>query len=144
MFENTLFHLIRVIYQDHTARWAQRMPELTKPQYAVLEALDQSGPLDQLSLGQASATTRATMTEMLSRMEKKGLIQRKVDEHDGRQKLVSLTEAGRSILTEARPIADAVSDSFMEHLTPEESKQLLHLMQKLFRQTKAEKGGSNQ
>lgn len=134
MFENTLFHLIRVIYQEHTSRWSQRMPDLTKPQYAVLEALDQAGPLDQLSLGQASATTRATMTEMLSRMEKKGLIQRKIDEHDGRQKLVSLTGAGKEILTVARPVADDVANSFMESLTPEESEQLLSLMQKLFRQ----------
>ncbi|QTF08615.1 MarR family transcriptional regulator [Brenneria izadpanahii] len=136
MFENTLFHVIRVILQEHTARWSTLMPDLTKPQYAVLEALDREPELDQLSLGQASATTRATLTEMLSRMEKRGLIERRTDEKDGRQKRVTITPEGRKMLLEARPVADRVTDSLIHELSPEELAQLQQLLQKMLRQAR--------
>ncbi len=52
MFDKTLFHLMRVVLQEHTARWASLMPDLTKPQYAVLEALDTAPEgLDLMTLG---------------------------------------------------------------------------------------------
>ncbi|CPR19673.1 MarR family winged helix-turn-helix transcriptional regulator [Brenneria goodwinii] len=136
MFENTLFHVIRVILQEHTARWSTLMPDLTKPQYAVLEALDREPELDQLSLGQASATTRATLTEMLARMEKRGLIERRTDEKDGRQKRVTITPEGRKMLLAARPVADRVTDSLIYELSPEELAQLQQLLQKMLRQAR--------
>ncbi|WP_409311223.1 MarR family winged helix-turn-helix transcriptional regulator [Pectobacterium sp. B1J-3] len=120
MFEDKVFHVIRVILQEHTARWSSLMPELTKPQYAVLEALDQEHELDQLSLGQASATKRGTLTEMLARMEKKGLIERRAGEKDARQKKVVMTKKGKQVLDEAKLVADRVTDSFLETLSPEE------------------------
>ncbi len=131
MFENTLFHVIRILYQEHTARWSEALPELTKPQYAVLEALDISGPMDQVTLAQASATKRGTLTDMLARMEKKGLIERHTDGHDARQKKVVITGQGQAILAVAREVAGQVTGQMTASLTTEETDELLNLLQKM-------------
>lgn len=133
MFERTLFHVLRVIVQDHAARWSARVPDITKPQFAVMEALHQKQEMDQVSLGRASATTKATLTEMLSRMERRGLIERRVDPSDARQKLVRLTVEGTRRLEQLRPVADQIHDDFTATLSPQERDTLLDLLSKLLK-----------
>ncbi|MFB4204953.1 Transcriptional regulator HosA [wastewater metagenome] len=133
MFERTLFHVLRVILQTHTARWAEQVPDMTKPQFAVLEALDRGGELDQAALSRASATSKATLAEMLNRMERRGLIARRADPGDARQKRVHLTAAGATRLREVRPVADRVNDGFTATLSEAERETLLNLLAKLRR-----------
>ncbi|TCL03280.1 MULTISPECIES: MarR family winged helix-turn-helix transcriptional regulator [Sodalis] len=134
MFDKTLFHLMRVVLQEHTARWTSLMPDLTKPQYAVLEALALSPDgLDQATLGQASATTKATLAEMLGRMEARQLIARRADPADSRRRLVQLTEEGRAMLAIARPVAERVSNSLLQTLSAEEREALVQVMAKMRR-----------
>ncbi|MQY20321.1 MarR family winged helix-turn-helix transcriptional regulator [Nocardia macrotermitis] len=128
MFDDTPFHLMRVILQDHGARWYDRMPHLTKPQYAVLEALDAHDGLDQKALGEASATTKATLTEMLTRMQERGLIERRADAADGRKRSVHLTATGRRTLTEARIVARDLEKEILGTLTPDQLRQLSSLL----------------
>jgi len=113
VFDDTAFHLMRVILQEHGARWTERLPDLTKPQYAVLEALDGTGGLDQKAVGEASATTKATLTEMLGRMETRGLIERRADAGDARRRLVLLTPAGSAALQDARHVAAALETEML-------------------------------
>lgn len=120
MFDDTAFHLMRVILQEHGARWAERLPDLTKPQYAVLEALDDTGGLDQKAVGEASATTKATLTEMLGRMEARGLIERRADAGDARRRLVLLTSAGAAKLGEARVVAASLEREMLGALPSDE------------------------
>ncbi|MBT2502881.1 MarR family winged helix-turn-helix transcriptional regulator [Curtobacterium sp. ISL-83] len=108
MFHETAFHLMRVVLQEHGARWTERLPDLTKPQYAVLKALAGTDGLDQKALGEVSATTKATLAEMLGRMETRGLIERRADTADARRRVVLLTPAGSAKLAEARIVADAL------------------------------------
>ena len=42
---NEAFHLLRQLFQQHTARWQQALPDLTKPQYAVMRSTVTSGHL---------------------------------------------------------------------------------------------------
>ncbi|MBF9002931.1 MULTISPECIES: MarR family winged helix-turn-helix transcriptional regulator [Vibrio] len=107
------------------------MPTLTKPQYAVLESLDANGPLDQVSLGEASAIKRGTLTDMLARMERKGLIQRSPSLHDARQKQVEITDDGLRMLAMARLAADKVNQDLTRYLTSTENQELLSLLQKI-------------
>ncbi|NDL61653.1 winged helix DNA-binding protein [Enterobacteriales bacterium SAP-6] len=132
MFDKTLFHLMRVVLQEHTARWGALMPDLTKPQYAVLEALATSPEgLDQATLGQASATTKATLAEMLGRMEARQLIVRRTDATDSRRRLIRLTEQGRDILSIARPVAEQVSNSILQTLSTDEREALVQTLAKM-------------
>lgn len=132
MFDKTLFHLMRVVLQEHTARWTALMPDLTKPQYAVLEALATSPQgLDQATLGQASATTKATLTEMLGRMEARRLIIRRTDSADSRRRLIRIAKEGRDMLTIARPVADQVADEILRQLSADERENLVQTMAKI-------------
>lgn len=42
------FHLLRQLFQQHTARWQHALPELTKPQYAVLRSIAETRGLSKL------------------------------------------------------------------------------------------------
>ncbi|TCV09007.1 MarR family transcriptional regulator [Samsonia erythrinae] len=131
MFDNTLFHVMRVLLQEHTARWTTLVPDLTKPQYAVLEALMISGDLDQIALGHASATTKATLTEMLGRMEQRGLIERQNDKTDKRRRIVRLTAVGEAKLVAIRPFAESITNSMMTGLSAQEQETLIALLAKV-------------
>ncbi|MEH2920015.1 MarR family winged helix-turn-helix transcriptional regulator [Samsonia erythrinae] len=122
---------MRVLLQEHTARWTTLVPDLTKPQYAVLEALMISGDLDQIALGHASATTKATLTEMLGRMEQRGLIERQNDKTDKRRRIVRLTAVGEAKLVAIRPFAESITNSMMTGLSAQEQETLIALLAKV-------------
>ncbi|STT06028.1 marR family transcriptional regulator [Klebsiella pneumoniae] len=66
---NEAFHLLRQLFQQHTARWQQALPDLTKPQYAVMRSVAEHPGIEQVALIEAAVSTKATLAEMLSRME---------------------------------------------------------------------------
>ena len=41
------FHLLRQLFQQHTAQWQHALPELTKPQYAVLRSIAEHTRIEQ-------------------------------------------------------------------------------------------------
>jgi len=129
--EQAVFHRIRRVMQEHTANWQQRLPELTKPQYAVLWAVHEKPGIEQAQLGQRAAIDKATLASLLLRMEQRGLIRRTVDATDRRRRLLELTEEGKRTLRRSIPIADAVDSQLLSRLTPEERGELHRLLGKL-------------
>jgi DNA-binding MarR family transcriptional regulator len=119
---------MRVVLQEHTARWSDRLPDLTKPQYAVLKALHGTSGLDQKAVGEASATTKATLTEMLRRMESRGLVERRSVPGDARRRIVVLTAAGRAKLEQARVVADDLEREMLAVLPQGDAAQLTSAM----------------
>lgn len=71
---NEAFHLLRQLFQQHTARWQQALPDLTKPQYAVMRSVAEHPGIEQVALIEAAVSTKATLAEMLSRMEARGTV----------------------------------------------------------------------
>lgn len=69
---NTAFHLLRQLFQQHTSRWQHELPELTKPQYAVMRAIAEHPGIEQIALMEAAVSTKATLAEMLSLNGKPG------------------------------------------------------------------------
>ena len=57
---------------------------LTPPQHVHLLALGRWGALDQITLGKALGIDRATVGQVVGRLEARGLLQRKLDPKDGR------------------------------------------------------------
>ncbi len=62
-------------FQQHTARWQHELPDLTKPQYAVMRAIADKPGIEQVALIEAAVSTKATLAEMLARMEDRWLSQ---------------------------------------------------------------------
>ena len=131
MLHDEFFHVMRRIVQEHTSRWQEAGVPLTKPQYAVLRAIDERPGSEQSSVGVASSTTKATLTEILGRLESSGLIDRRTDDVDRRKRYVDLTPAGRELLASARRQATRVNESFLTHLDASERTSLRSLLLRL-------------
>ena len=128
---NTAFHLLRQLFQKHTARWQHALPELTKPQYAVMRAIAEQPGIEQVTLTEAAVCTKATLAEMLSRMEKRNLVRREHDPADKRRRFVYLTAQGEALLASATPLGDSVDDEVLGRLSGEEREQFTQLVRKM-------------
>lgn len=129
--KNEAFHLLRHLFQQHTSRWQHELPELTKPQYAVMRSIAESPGIEQVALTSVAVSTKATLAEMLSRMEIKGLVRREQDPDDKRRRFVFLTEEGEALLAASQPVGSRVDNEFLQRLTPEEREQFTHLVRKM-------------
>lgn len=114
------FHLLRQLFQRHTARWQQVLPEMTKPQYAVMRAVAENPGIEQVALIDVAVSTKATLAEMLSRMESRGLLRRESSPGDKRRRFIWLTEEGKKLLQQAYPKSTMVDKEFLNKLTPEQ------------------------
>lgn len=128
VLEQQVFHVIRRLMHEHTARWQQVLPGLTKPQYAVLSVIADQPGIEQMRLVDAAASSKATLAEMLNRLEERGIIERRQDDIDRRRRFVHLTEEGRTMLTTAQPFARQTDDLFLGRLSPSERKNLQRLL----------------
>jgi DNA-binding MarR family transcriptional regulator len=128
---NKAFHLLRQLFQQHTARWQHALPDLTKPQYAVIRAIAERPGIEQVNLMEAAVSTKATLAEMLSRMEKRGLVRRENDPLDKRRRFVYLTAEGEALLASAMPLGNSVDDEFLGRLSDDERAQFALLIKKM-------------
>lgn len=128
---NKAFHQLRQLFQQHTARWQHELPDLTKPQYAVMRAIADKPGIEQVALIEAAVSTKATLAEMLARMENRGLVRREHDSADKRQRFVWLTAEGEKVLAAAIPIGDSVDEEFLGRLSAEEQELFMQLVRKM-------------
>jgi DNA-binding MarR family transcriptional regulator len=77
---------------------------LTYPQYLVLLVLWQGDRLPVKDLGERLALDSGTLTPLLKRLERQGLIERRRGEDDERVVRIHLTAAGRALRARARKI----------------------------------------
>jgi DNA-binding MarR family transcriptional regulator len=87
-------------------RQARPVGELTQNQISVLTSLDLAGALTPRELADAERVQPPTMTKVLAKLEERGLVQRTPHPTDGRQVLLSATQAGREVIAEQRRVKD--------------------------------------
>lgn len=87
-------------------RQTRPVGELTQNQISVLNSLDMGGALTPRELADAERVQPPTMTKVLAKLEERGLIQRTPHPTDGRQVLLSATQAGREVIAEQRRAKD--------------------------------------
>ena len=105
--------------------------DLTPLQFAVLTALLQGGPEDQVHLGGRLALDRTTIGVVVKNLEERGLVTRRVSEKDRRSKPVSITSAGERLIYDAVDGAEAAQDRMLAPLTATERRQFIRLLQKM-------------
>ncbi|MEZ3498556.1 MarR family winged helix-turn-helix transcriptional regulator [Pantoea sp. KPR_PJ] len=130
---NIFFHLLRQLLQEHTALWQKELPDLTKQQYAVLCAVYARPGIEQIELMDAALSTKATLAELLVRMESKEYVVRKEGENDKRRRFITLTAKGEQMLKSAQPVADKVDAYFLEKLPNAEQITLVDMLKGLLR-----------
>lgn len=100
-------------------------------EFAVLQHLDQAGPLSQQELGAALGINPSNLVGLLDLLEANGLVVRPRDPADRRRHLVELTAAGRRRLAQARRAARAAEEDLLAPLAPAEQAELRRALERL-------------
>jgi DNA-binding MarR family transcriptional regulator len=90
--------------------------DLTPRQYAVLLTVAHHEGISQTGLVERTGIDRSTLADIVRRMLKKGLLQRRRTKEDARAYAVKLTEEGKRILRSADPVTQRVDDRILEAL----------------------------
>jgi len=85
--------------------------QAVRPAYlGVLMSLWRTDGLKVVALGRMAGLEPSTMTGLLDRMERDGLVVRRVDPHDRRAQLVELTGLGAEVKEPVRTVVEKVMD----------------------------------
>jgi DNA-binding MarR family transcriptional regulator len=90
----------------------------------VLNRLHREGPSRLTALAVKEGVSQPSMTQLIQRMERHGLVTRLTDPEDGRVALVAVTEAGTSILNDRRNGRRERLAELLTTLTAEEARAL--------------------
>jgi DNA-binding MarR family transcriptional regulator len=100
--------------------------ELTLAELSVLSRLDQHGPCGPVALAEAEQVSPPVVCATLTGLQRKELVRRDPDPHDGRRAVMSLTPAGRSRLTAQRSaLTQRMATTLAGQFTADERAQLL-------------------
>src|SRR5262245_63491285 len=89
---------------------------LTPRQLAVLMTVAQNEGLSQTGIVDLTGIDRSTLADVVHRLQKKGLLQRRRTKEDARAYAVKLTEEGRRVLRTVGPLAERVDRRALDAL----------------------------
>ena len=108
--------------------------DLTPSQVAVLLRLEKDGPATASSLARAEGMRPQSMAPLIAALEGAGLVNGAPDPADGRQTLLSLTEACRKWAEEGRAARqDWLTRTFQTRFSPQEQDELARAVELLKR-----------
>lgn len=90
--------------------------DLTPRQYAVLTCVSHNPDISQTGLVEQTGVDRSTLADIVRRLVKKGLLQRKRTRRDARMYAVRLTAKGQAALGAAKPVASRVDQRILSAL----------------------------
>src|SRR5204863_8956707 len=90
--------------------------DLTPRQYAILASVAQNPDISQTGLVEQTGVDRSTLADIVRRLVKKGLLQRKRTRRDARMYAVRLTPKGQAALSSVRPLACNVDQRILSVL----------------------------
>lgn len=86
---------------------------LTGPQLVILQELSNHEPVSVSELAKLISLSQATVTDIVTRLEKRELLTKKRSEVDKRRVMIFLTDKGRELLDKApSPLQDKFIESF--------------------------------
>jgi DNA-binding MarR family transcriptional regulator len=90
--------------------------DLTPRQYAILACVWHNPDVSQTGLVEQTGVDRSTLADIVRRLVKKGLLQRKRTRRDARMYAVRLTPKGQSALNSVKPVAARVDQRILAPL----------------------------
>lgn len=102
--------------------------------FDVLATLRRSGPPYTLTPGELTATmmiTSGAITKRIDRLERAGLVERRVADNDARGRRITLTEAGKKIQADLHPQHLANEEDLLSAWSQSERDQVARLLKKL-------------
>jgi DNA-binding MarR family transcriptional regulator len=109
-------HLLHRAVQCADEIFANEFSDLTPRQLVVLTAVAGNDGASQTDLVNSTGVDRSTMADIVRRLLRKGLLQRRRTREDARAYAVKLTDKGRRVLGAADPVARRVDDRVLGSL----------------------------
>lgn len=121
--------IVRAIDQ-HSRRLAQEFG-LTGPQVVLLRELVQKGEMHVAELAENISLSHATVTDILNRLEKRGLIGRTRSLTDRRRIMVTATEQAKALIKQSPPLLQEQFSNQLANLQDWELAQTLSVLQRV-------------
>ena len=102
--------------------------KLTEQQWRIIRVLVDNPSMDFHDLAAATCILRPSLTGILTRMERDGLVLRLKPVNDQRKLYVSLTKEGYALYERAQAKVEEAYLQIEQHFTPEKMKQLTALL----------------
>jgi len=131
--EEQVGYWLRRAYQRHMAIFAAVMGDLdlTSVQFAALVKLRDMKAVTQTELGRLIGMDKATISGMVSRLQRRGLLQFRPDPLDRRSRIIALTAEGEALLAQALRRIDQVSEDTLAPISAAERAALRETLRKL-------------
>ena len=126
-------HLIRRCQQIAVALFMEETAafDVTPVQYAALLAVHENPEIDATRLSDLIAFDRSTLGNVLERLEKKGLVQRKPGRDDKRTKLLRITPQGTALLERIEKAVENAQERILAPLNKTQQRQFMELLTQL-------------
>jgi DNA-binding MarR family transcriptional regulator len=120
-------------YFEGSKELYQRMdlPELTQKQFKYLQALDTEPPLTMSDLADQFFLAKPTVTDMVNKFKKAGLIKRTRSKNDQRIYYLTLTSLGQTMANTNLLESEELTQTIQKKLTLEEQETLKTLFDKI-------------
>lgn len=112
-------------------KFEQNSIELTKVQWLLLKKLKEKNGEPQHNLAFITNRDKASLTRLLTTMEKKNLVARVPSVSDHRINKIFITTHGEKVLKQAMPVVKSMIDEMQEGLSEEERKSTIMVLKKL-------------
>jgi len=109
---------------DLTARFLSDRAELSASAAFVLNRVCREGPVRLTALAAKEGVSQPSMTQLIQRLERLGLVARLADPDDGRAALIGITEDGQALLADRKRMRRERLRALMATLTSEEESAL--------------------
>ncbi|MEW2272663.1 MarR family winged helix-turn-helix transcriptional regulator [Streptomyces griseofuscus] len=125
-------HLARRLQQAHHLLWNTMVSEeITSPQFAVLNALVAEPGLDQRTVGERVGLDRSTIAEVISRLIRRGFLDKVRDPQDGRRFLLRVTDDGIQAHRKLAARTARMNQVFLAPLSAEERTSFFALIRRV-------------
>ena len=101
---------------------------LHRGQPMLLRAVHKQGGMTHSELAEKLEVSPPTITNMVKRMERHGLVERRRDDADERISRVFLTEEGEELMAKIQPLAQQIDDTAFAGFSAEERQQIRELL----------------
>ena len=131
LLNHSLLHLLHRASQvaDDIFAGHAELNGLTSRQFIVLAAISAREGASQTDITEVTGVDRSTLTDLIGRLQSRGLVARKRSQNDARSYEVRLTLKGRNLLVAAVPIARNVDERLLASLPAKARKEFVEQLQ---------------
>ena len=125
--------LVRRLHQIHVAMFHEECGNfsITPVQFGLLTILDTKSPLDQVTLAAEVGIDRTNVADVITRLESRGLVERRANQSDRRTRLVSITDDGRTFRQRVHEGMEIAQERFLAPLVEDDRRLFMRLLRDL-------------